>query len=306
MKKIITILLTAAVFTAALCGCSVTVSTPDEQTAEAPAQKEETTAEPEQAEEQTEAATEEESVELTVFAAASMTETLTEIADLYKEAAPNVTLTFNFDSSGTLKTQIEEGADCDRFISAAPKQMNALDASKDADGGNPDGLDFVLQGTRIDLLENKVTLAVPEGNPKNLQSFDDLAKGLQEGGILLAMGNEDVPVGQYTQKIFSYYGLDEEALANEGLLTYGSNVKEVTTQVAEGAVEAGVIYATDAFSAGLTTVGVATPEMCGQVIYPAAVLNITKHEDAAKAFLDYLTTPEASAVFEAVGFTPLN
>lgn len=298
LKKTITRLLTVAVSITVLCGCSVTVSTPDEKTAEAP----ETTAEPEQAEEQTEA----EPVELTVFAAASMTETLTEIADLYKEKAPNVTLTFNFDSSGTLKTQIEEGADCDLFISAAPKQMNALDVSKDLDGGNPDGLDFVLQGTRIDLLENKVTLAVPDGNPKNLQSFDDLAKGLQDGELLLAMGNEDVPVGQYTQKIFAYYGLDEEALANEGLLTYGSNVKEVTTQVAEGAVDAGVIYATDAFSAKLTTVGVATPEMCGQVIYPAAVLNITKHEDAAKAFLDYLTTPEASAVFEAVGFTSLN
>ena len=247
-----------------------------------------------------------EPVELIVFAAASMTETLTQIADLYKQVAPNVTLVFNFDSSGTLKTQIEEGADCDVFISAAPKQMNQLDASRDADGGNPDGLDFVLQGTRIDLLENKVALAVPEGNPAGINSYDDLIAALKDGSVLLAMGNADVPVGQYTQKILAYYALSEEDLAAAGSLTYGSNVKEVTTQVSEGAVDCGIIYATDAFSAGLTVVDTATAEMCGQVIYPAAVLNITKQEEAARAFLEYLTSDEASAVFEAVGFTPLS
>ena len=243
--------------------------------------------------------------ELIVFAAASMTETLTEIAEDYKEAAPDVELIFTFDSSGTLKTQIEEGADCDIFISAAPKQMNQLDASKDAEGGNEDGLDFVLEGTRFDLLENKVVLVVPEGNPKGIDSYDDLAAGLKDGGILMAMGNEDVPVGQYTQKILAYFDLDEEELAQDGCITYGTNVKEVTTQVSEGTVDCGIIYATDAFSAGLEAVDTATAEMCGQVIYPAAALNITQNEEAAKAFLKYLTGPEASAVFEAVGFTPL-
>ena len=101
----------------------------------------------------------EEKGELVVFAAASMTETLNQIKELYEAAHPGVTLVYNFDSSGTLKTQIQEGADCDVFISAAPKQMNALDASCDAEK-NPDGLDFVLQGSRINLLENKVVLAV--------------------------------------------------------------------------------------------------------------------------------------------------
>ena len=86
---------------------------------------------------------------------------------------------------------------------------------------------------------------------------------------------------------------------------YGTNVKEVTSQVAEAAVDCGIIYATDAFSDGLTVVAEATAEMCGQVIYPAAVLNITKNEEAAKAFLAYLQTDEAAAVFESVGFTPL-
>ena len=232
-------------------------------------------------------------VELTVFAAASMTETLNRIAEDYKSVDPNVTLTFNFASSGDLLTQIKEGADCDVFISAAPKQMNA------------DGLDELLDGTRIDLLENKVTLAVPEGNPKGIRSFDDLAEKLKSGDVLLAIGNSDVPVGQYTQKIFSFYKLDEKALADAGVLTYGSNVKEVTTQVSEGAVDCGIIYATDAFSAGLDTVDEATADMCGQVIYPAAVLKNSTHADEAKAFLDYLTTDEAGKVFESVGFTTL-
>ena len=245
----------------------------------------------------------EEPVELIVFAAASMTETLNQIADLYKEVAPNVTLVYNFDSSGTLKTQIQEGADCDVFISAAPKQMNQLDISKD-EAANPDKLDFVLQGTRINLLENKVALAVPEGNPKNINSYDELVAGLKEGTVMLAMGNADVPVGQYTQKILAFYELNEEDLAKAGVITYGSNVKEVTTQVSEATVDCGIIYGTDAFSAGLEVVDTATAEMCGQVIYPAAVLNITKNEEAAKAFLAYLQSEEASAVFEAVGFSP--
>ncbi|MGE5494993.1 MAG: molybdate ABC transporter substrate-binding protein [Burkholderiales bacterium] len=243
-----------------------------------------------------------EPVELTVFAAASMTETLTKTAEMYKSVAPNVTLTFNFDSSGTLKTQIEEGAECDIFISAAQKQMNQLDSSKS--DVNPDGLDFVEQGTRVNMLENKVTLAVPEGNPKGIKSFDDLAGKLKEGGILMAMGNSDVPVGQYTQNILAYYKLDEKKLADAGSITYGSNVKEVTTQVSEASVDCGVVYCTDAYSAGLEVVDSATAEMCGQVIYPAAVLNISKNKEAAQAFLDYLKTDECLNVFKEVGFSP--
>ena len=240
--------------------------------------------------------------ELTVFAAASMTETLNQIAEDYKTVDPNVSLTFNFASSGDLLSQIREGADCDVFISAAPKQMNALDGSfKDDADKNPDGLDELLDGTRIDLLENKVTLAVPEGNPKGIESFDQLAELLKGGDVMLAIGNSDVPVGQYTRKIFSYYGIDETAVADK--LTYGNNVKEVTSQVSEAAADCGIIYATDAFSAGLTVVGSATAEMCGQVIYPAAVLKGDK-EDAARAFLAYLQTDAAMTVFESVGFSP--
>ena len=122
--------------------------------------------------------------------------------------------------------------------------------------------------TRVDLLENKVVLCVPEGSDKGIDSFDTLAEHLKAEDILFCMGNSDVPVGQYTQKILAYYDLDEAALAAAGVITYGSNVKEVTTQVTEGSVDAGVVYCTDAFSAGLTPVDEATKEMCGQVIYP--------------------------------------
>ena len=244
--------------------------------------------------------------ELNVFAAASMTETLNQIAENYKSVEPDVTLTFNFASSGDLLTQIKEGADCDIFISAAPKQMNALDGTlADDSDKNPDGLDELLEGTRFDMLENKVVLAVPDGNPKGIESFDQLAELLRAGDVFLAMGNSDVPVGQYTQKIFAHYGLDEQTMADAGELTYGSNVKEVTTQVSEGAVDCGIIYATDANAAGLTAVDEATADMCGQVIYPAAILKNSPNPDAAKAFLDYLTGDSVGKVFKSVGFTPI-
>ena len=142
----------------------------------------------------------------------------------HEQEHPEITISFNFDSSGTLETQILEGSDCDLFVSAAQKQMNELDKDAAPDT-NPDNNDELLEGTRTDLLENKVALAVPDGNPKNIQSFDDLAQGLKDGSILLAIGNSDVPVGQYTQKILAYYDLSEEDLASAGCITYGSNVK---------------------------------------------------------------------------------
>ena len=246
-----------------------------------------------------------ETVELTVFAAASLTESLTAIGDKYMAENENVKISFNFDSSGKLLTQIKEGAVCDLFISAAPKQMNALDGTlKDDAEKNPDGLDLLVAGSRIDLLENKVALAVAEGSDKGIDSFDKLAELLKSGDVMLAIGNSDVPVGQYTQKIFAYYGIDETAIADK--LTYGSNVKEVTTAVSEGTVDCGIIYASDAYSANLTVAATATAEMCGQVIYPAAVLNTSANQEAAAAFLTYLQGAEASAEFEAVLFTPLS
>ena len=288
MKKIVSLILSLSLILAlAACGGG------NSGAAESPAQNSETPAEttPAQAEE----------VEVVVFAAASMEATLTQIADLYKEVAPNVTLTFTFDSSGTLKTQIEEGAVCDLFISAGQSQMNDLEA-----GQNETGADFVYADTRIDFVENKVVLAVPDDNPKDIQTFSDLATDKLS---LLCIGNDDVPAGSYSLEILDTLGIDIAQLEADGKVTYASNVTEVANQVKEGAVDCGIIYATDAYTYELTVVDQATADMCSQVIYPAAVMKSSSGEAAeaaAQAFLDYLHTDEnAIAVLEGVGFTVL-
>ncbi len=273
MKKILTLLLTVLLSVSFLTACS---SSPQKD----------------------------EKAEVVVFAAASMTETISALAESYQADHPDVRLTFHFDSSGTLKTQIAEGADCDLFISAAQKQMDEMDPSA-GEEKNPEGLELIDPDTRVDLLENKVALCVPEGNPKGINSYEDLAKALKNSEILLAMGNADVPVGQYTQRILAYCQLDEEALASAGKLTYGSNVKEVAAQVKEAAVDCGIVYQTDAYSAELTIVDTATEEMCGKVIYPAAVLKGSKQKAAAGEFLAYLQSDKAGEIFSAVGFTPI-
>ena len=242
-----------------------------------------------------------EPVEVVVFAAASLEATLTEIADLYKEVAPEVTLTFSFESSGTLRTQIKEGAVCDLFISAGQSQMNDLEA-----GQNEDGADYVYADTRIDFVENKVVLAVPDDNPAGIETFSDLATDKLS---LLCIGNDDVPVGSYSLEILDTLGIDIAQLESDGKVTYASNVTEVANQVKEGAVDCGIIYATDAYTYELTVVDQATSDMCSQVIYPAAVMKSGSGEAAeaaAQAFLDYLHTDEnAIAVLEGVGFTVL-
>lgn len=299
-KKLVTIMLVCAMaLSLTACGAKTEdVSKETENTGETGDESEgadETDAAKDEAEAQ-------EPVELIIFAAASMTETLTEIGELYEAANPNVTLVFNFDSSGTLKTQIQEGADCDLFISAGQKQMNQLDITADPEV-NTEGLDYVKEDSRIDILENKVTLCVTQDNEAGIENFDDWAAALQEGSILMAMGNSDVPVGQYTQKILAYYDLDEAELASNGVISYGSNVKEVTTQISESSVDCGVIYCTDAYSAGLNIADYATAEMCGQVIYPAAVLKTGGNPEAAQEFLNFLLTDECMEIFEKVGFS---
>lgn len=242
--------------------------------------------------------------ELTVFAAASLTEVLTELGAAYEAENPGVKVLFSFDSSGTLKTQLEEGAKADVFIAASVKPMDELDGSRGR-AENPKGLDLIAPDTRLDLLENRVVLVVPAGNPAGVGSFEDLKSGLLNGDILLAMGNSDVPVGQYSQSLLAFFGLEEEALARQGLITYSSNVKEVTTQVSEGAVDSGIIYSTDATQAGLQVVAEADEAMVGRVVYPAAVLKDAKDPAAARSFLAFLQTQAAREVFAEAGFKPV-
>ena len=311
-KKLVSVLLTLmVVFSLAACGFKrteadkeivVEKATNKETVVEKAANKEMVSEETADREVEGEKSTSEEPTELIIFAAASMTETLTKISELYKEENPNVELIFNFDSSGTLKTQIQEGAKCDLFISAGQKQMNQIDVHADSEI-NKEGLDYVLEGTRIDLLENKVTLCVSEISNSEIENFDDLAAALKKGDILMAMGNSDVPVGQYTQKILAYYELDEEELTNTGVISYGTNAKEVTTQISEGSVDCGVIYGTDAVSAGLIIKDFATAEMCGQVIYPAAVLNVSENQELATGFLEFIQKDACMEIFEEVGFS---
>ena len=229
---------------------------------------------------------ESQTVELQVFAAASLTETLEAIAEDYREAAPEVTLVFNLDSSGTLLRQIQGGAQADVFISAAQTQMDTLEE----EGG-------VAEGTREDLLVNRVVLIVPEGSDKGITSFEDCATDKVE---LMAVGNSDVPVGQYTEEIFTSMGLWEGL---QPKLSLGQNVKAVLSQVESGSVDCGIVYATDAAAAtGVTVVCEAPEGTHSPVVYPAAVLEVSARKEAAQAFLDYLSGDAAAAVFEEAGF----
>lgn len=235
--------------------------------------------------------------ELTVFAAASMTETLEEIKILYEEENESINIIYTFDSSGTLKSQIEEGAEVDLFISAAQKQMDELDPQiSEKEINYP-----IDPSTRIDLLENKVTLVVPYGNPKNIHSFKEINKEKIES---VALGNSDVPVGQYSKELLSKLRIWNDI---QGKVTFGSNAKEVTIWVLEGVVDCGIVYATDAYSTGLEIIDIADDNLLkNKVVYPAGIINNSKNKREAEKFLDFLKEKKASEIFESVGFLPIN
>ena len=235
--------------------------------------------------------------EVVVFAAASLTQPLTRLGKDYMAEHPHVTLRFNFDSSGTLLTQIREGAVCDLFLSAGQKQMDALDSSETDQ--------MIRRETRTYLLENTVVLAVPPGNPGNIHSFSQLKERLEQGDLLLAMGGGDTPVGQYGEQVLAALGLSGKQLEHSGCVTYGSNVKEMVVQLSEGTVDCGLIYATDALAAGLTVADTADAEMCGRVVYPAALLTDAPQPEGAQDFLDYIAGEAGAEAFAAAGFLPL-
>ena len=228
-----------------------------------------------------------EKVELYVLAAASLTDVMAQIADSYKEVAPEVGITFVFDSSGTLQSQIEAGATADVFVSAAQRQMDALE-----EGG------LIKKESRKDLLVNKVVLILPAASALALSSFEDVAGDLVK---MIAIGDESVPVGQYTQQIYEYLGTWDVIKAKANL---GQNVRAVLSWVASGDVDGGIVYATDAATTDGVKVAAEAPEGShAPVIYPAAVVEGTKNAEAAQAFLDYLGGDTARALFIAAGFT---
>ena len=224
-----------------------------------------------------------------VFAAASMTESLNKIATLYKEAAPDVKLVFNFDSSGTLKTQIEQGADCDIFISAGQKQMNEIEEK------------FVMPLTRFNIVSNRVVMIVPKGrNAKKINDFKDV---VTDKVSLVALGNADVPVGQYSQEIYKFLGLWDK-LNEMKRISFASNVKEVLTQVAAGAVDCGVVCSTDAASSKEVQIVADAPKGSHKpVVYPAAILKNTKDLKASMAFVKFLKGDASKKVLTDIGFS---
>ena len=233
----------------------------------------------------------EQEVTLTVFAAASLSSALSEIAELYTTEYPEVNIIFNFDSSGTLRTQIMEGATADVFFSAATREMEQL-----GEAG------FLLSGTTVDMLENQVVLVTAGDGLSEITNFSDMVDALITGDVLMAMGNMDVPIGRYAEELLRYFGLDHASLASTGVITYASNVRAVATQVREGSACIGIVYLTDALDFGLSVVDIATTEMIGQVIYPAAVLSGSQNTDTAQSFLAFLQSDTAMAVFHAGGF----
>lgn len=238
--------------------------------------------------------------EIVVYAASSLTESLTEAAKIYESNNEGVTINLEFGSSETLKEHIRSGERCDVFISAGQTQMNQLDKSY---SDNKDGVEYIESGTRTDLLMNSVVLIIPEGDEVKINGFDSMKTHLQNKDITVAMGVTTTPIGECAKKIFTYKGLEVETLAGQGLIKFGKDAKEVLAQVMSGSVDCGIVYNTDAYSSKLMIVDEATPSMCGIITYPAAVLSHSGDVEASTKFLEFLSTDTAVKCFEKVGFT---
>lgn len=226
-------------------------------------------------------------VTLTIPAAASLKDVTKDIAKKYKEKEPNVKLDFSYGSSGALQTQIEEGAEADIFISAAQKQMDALEKK-----------DFINKKSRINLLENKLVLIVPKDSKKHIKSFEDLAKSEVKK---IALGEpKAVPAGQYSEGVFQKLGILDKIKKKAN---YGSDVRQVLTWVESGEVDCGVVYMTDAKISGKVKVVCEAPKKAADpVIYPVAVLKNSKNQEESQKFADYLKTDEILKLFESYGF----
>ena len=288
MKKSFAVVMAAMMAAGMMTGCS---SKPQETTAaatEAETTAEETTAAETEAESKEEAKADLGEQSILVAAAASLKNAYEdELIPMFEEQYPGVTVEGTYDSSGKLQTQIEEGLEADVFMSAATKQMKALDEEG-----------MIASDTIVNLLENKIVLIVPAGSDSKIDSFDKIGDAAS-----IALGDpESVPAGQYAKEALTNLNVWDSI---QDKVSFGTNVTEVLNQVAAASADAGIVYATDAASkADQVTVVAEAPEgsLEKKVIYPVAVVKATTHEDAAKAFVDFLQTPEAIAVFESYGF----
>ena len=230
------------------------------------------------------------SISLTVSAAASLKNVIQEIQPLYQQKYPKTEITYNFASSGSLQRQIEQGAPVDVFISAATKQMDALEQQ---------GL--LLTKTRRNLLKNQMVLVVPASNTKNnfqVDNFDDLTtKEIK----MIALGQpKSVPAGKYAQEILNYFKIADQV--NHKAI-YGKDIRQVLNYVATGNVDAGIVYLTDAqVSDKVKIVAIAPAKIHSPVIYPIAVIKDSNNPEAATELIKFLTTPKVQAVFEEYGF----
>ncbi len=225
-------------------------------------------------------------VSLTISAASSMTDAMNAIQKLYQAANPHVTLVMNYGSSGTLEQQIEQGAPADLFISAADKQMNMLEQKS-----------LILTDTRTVLVRNRLVLIVPKGTAA-VTGFGDLTKASVK---FLAIGEpSSVPAGQYAQETLTSLGLWEQV---QPKLVRGNNVRAVLTYVESGNADAGLVYSTDALTShNVKVIATAAEDSHSPIVYPAAVISTSKHQAAARAFVAYLSSALARAVFLHYGF----
>lgn len=277
MKKKLSVLMMILVVTTMLVGCGIKENNKAEKI------------------ESNSMQTPKEKVNLQVFIAASLKNAMTEIQAQYQVLHPEVEINFNVDSSGTLQKQIEEGASCDVFFSAAMKQMNALVEGR-----------YVIPNSVIELLENKVVLIKPKEGKTEVTGFEDIMKATN-----LALAGQDVPVGAYAREVFTSLGILDQVMAME--INEGANVTAVLSAVSEGSNEVGIVYGTDANSVKeLVEIIAEAPNgsLAKPVTYPVGLINNEEASEiesaAAKEFVDYLQTEEALNVFKAYGFEQYN
>ena len=224
---------------------------------------------------------------INVSAAATLTNALNEINKAYAALKPWVTLTANYASSGTLQTQIENGAPCDVFLSAAAAQMDALQAK-----------DILLAGSRINLLTNTIVLIVPKASTLGLKSFNDLTLPSVK---LIAIGDpKSVPAGTYAQQAFTELGI---LSAIQSRFVLGSTVTQVLQYVDSGNVDAGVVFSTDALSdSNVTVIATGPADVNASIVYPTAIIKASKNAAAAQDYVNFLSSSQAKTIFEKYGF----